>query len=316
MQGYRNQQLQQEVTAKLQRDGKILPVPVSNEEVEKAFEGIKGNIGRRPATFTWRQIVLDPKPSAAEKAVALRHIDSLRADIVSGDDFSRVAKRESADSSSRVVGGDIGWNRRGGGLVPSFERWLFVMDPGKVSPVFETPFGFHILRVERVNGPERKAQHILIRWAIDSADLARTRALADSVKAMWQAGTPFDTLANRYHDFESREQTSVLTPFPFDSLPQQYQDAFAGLGVGDFAIFRIPNKGYPGIPKYVVARIESYQPGGPMTLADVRSQLRSNLEQSAAIRHYLDDLRTKVFVQIYPDALTPPNLASGAGAGS
>jgi peptidyl-prolyl cis-trans isomerase SurA len=314
MEQMRNNELQQEVTAKLKRDGKILPVPVSEDEVQKAFEGIKGNLPRRPATFTWHQIVINPEPSAKEKAVAKARIDSIRAEIVAGGDFARIAKRESADSTTREVGGDLGWNRRGSGLVPSFEQWLFAMEPGKVSPVFETPFGYHILRVDRVNGPERKARHILIQPTIDSADIARTQALADSVKQMWINGVPFDTLARKYHDYASREETSVLTPYPFDSLPQTYQDAFAGLHAGDAVVFKIANTQHPGTPKFVVARVESYQPGGQSTLADVRNQLRGNLEQSAAIRRYLDDLRKKTFVEIKPDALAPPPRPT-AGAG-
>ncbi|MGH7670428.1 MAG: SurA N-terminal domain-containing protein, partial [Gemmatimonadaceae bacterium] len=42
LQQMRDGQLQQEVTAKLQRDGKILPVSVSEQEVQQAFDGIKG----------------------------------------------------------------------------------------------------------------------------------------------------------------------------------------------------------------------------------------------------------------------------------
>lgn len=314
MQQLRDGQLQQEVTAKLQRDGKILPVSVSEQEVQQAFDGIKGNLGRRPATFTWRQIVINPQPSAKAKARALAHADSVRAEIVAGGDFARIAKRESADSTTREVGGDLGWNRRGSGLVPTFEQWLFALQPGQISPVFETPFGYHILRVDRVNGPERKARHILIRPVIDSADVAKAQLLADSVKKMWLAGVPFDTLAKKYHDFASREETSVLTPYPFDSLPQSYQDAFAGLKDGDAVVFKIANAQTPWVPKFVVARIVSYEPGGPLTLADVRARLRSNLEQTAAIRRYLDGLRQTTFVEIKKDALAPPPGAI-AGAG-
>ena len=314
LQQMREGQLEQEVTAKLKRDGKILPVSVSEDEVQRAFEGIKGGLGNRPATFTWHQIVINPQPSAREKAVARAHADSLRAEIMAGGDFARIAKRESADSTTREVGGDLGWNRRGSGLVPSFEQWLFALPPGQVSPVFETPFGYHILRVDRVNGPERKSRHILIRPVIDSADVARAQALADSVKKMWLAGVPFDTLAAKYHDYASREETSVLTPYPFDSLPQTYQDAFAGLRADDAVVFRIANTQTPWIPKFVVARIDTYEPGGPLTLADVRARLRANLEQTAAIRRYLDGLRKTTFVEIMPGALAPPPGAmSGAG---
>ncbi|MGH7669349.1 MAG: peptidylprolyl isomerase, partial [Gemmatimonadaceae bacterium] len=306
IQQMRNGELQQEVTAKLQRDGKILPVAVSEQEVQQAFDGIKGSLGKRPATFTWHQIVINPQPSAKAKAIALAHADSVRAEIVAGGDFARIAKRESADSTTREVGGDLGWNRRGSGLVPTFEQWLFALPPGQISPVFETPFGYHILRVDRVNGPERKSRHILIRPVIDSADVARANTLADSVKKLWLAGVPFDTLAKKYHDYASREETSVLTPYPFDSLPQTYQDAFAGLKPDDAVVFKIANTQTPWVPKFVVARIDSYEPGGPLTLADVRSRLRQNLEQTAAIRRYLDGLRKLTFVQIMPGALVPP----------
>jgi peptidyl-prolyl cis-trans isomerase SurA len=314
----RHSQIQQAVVAKLKQDGKILPVSVSEQEVQQAFDAMKGNLPKRPATFTWRQIVIAPQPSAKEKAAARARADSIRAEIVAGADFAQLAKRESADSSTRVVGGDLGWNRRGSGLVPSFERMLFALDPGQISPVFETPFGFHILRVDRINGPERKARHILIRWQIDSADLARTAMLADSVKQMWLSGkVPFDTLAARYNDNASREETSILTPYPFDSLPQTYQDAFAGLKDGDAVVFKIPDAQDPGIPKFVVARVASYEAGGAMTLDDVRARLRQNLEQSASIRRYLDDLRQQVFVEIKPGALLPPSpgmYTPGAGA--
>jgi len=302
----RTAQLQQAAAAKLKQDGQILPVSVSEREVQQAFDAMKGNLPKRPATFTWHQIVINPQASAKAKAAAYAKAESLRAEIVAGGDFARIAKRESMDSTTREVGGDLGWNRRGGGLVPSFERMLFSVEPGQISPVFETPFGYHILRVDRVNGPERKARHILIRPVIDSADIARTARLADSVKTMWERGVPFDTLAAKYHDYASREETSILTPYPFDSLPQTYQDAFAGLKADDVVVFRIANAQTPNVPKFVVARIESYQPGGSMTLSDVRSRLRDNLEQSAAIRHYLDGLRKTEFVEIMHDALLPP----------
>ncbi|MDE3215914.1 MAG: peptidylprolyl isomerase, partial [Gemmatimonadota bacterium] len=309
----RQSQTQQAVVAKLKQDGKILPVSVSEQEVQQAFEAMKGNLPRRPSTFTWRQIVIAPQPSAKEKAAARARADSIRAEIVAGADFAQIAKRESADSTTRAVGGDLGWNRRGSGLVPSFERVLFAMEPGQISPVFETPFGFHILRVDRINGPERKARHILIRWQIDSADLARTAALADSVKQIWLEGkVPFDSLVARYNDNASREETSILTPYPFDSLPQTYQDAFAGLKDGSAVVFRIADAQMPGIPKYVVARVASYEAGGTMTLDDVRARLRQNLEQSASIRRYLDGLRNSVFVEIKPDALLPPPAGSFA----
>ena len=87
-------------------------------------------------------------------------------------------------SDDRFLGLDLGWRRRGGGsegLVPEFEYVIFRMGPGQVSPVFETSFGFHIIKLEKARGPERQARHILIQPSMTAEDALRTaEALAHS----------------------------------------------------------------------------------------------------------------------------------------
>jgi peptidyl-prolyl cis-trans isomerase SurA len=79
------------------------------------------------------------------------------------------------DPGTKQLGGDLGWNRRGGGLVPEFEQMMFALRPGDVSPVIKTAFGYHIIKVDRVQSAEVKARHILISPVIDSADVARAK---------------------------------------------------------------------------------------------------------------------------------------------
>ena len=59
----------------------------------------------------------------------------------------------------RQQGGDLGWNRRGP-MVPEFDRVMFALNPGVLSPSWR-PFGYHIIRVDRVQPAEVKARHIL-----------------------------------------------------------------------------------------------------------------------------------------------------------
>src|SRR5581483_12233654 len=203
----------------------------------------------------------------------------------------------------------IGWARRGDNL-PEFDRWLFgsqfnaPLAPGQMSPVFETPFGFHILRVDRVSGPEVKAHQILIMAKVDSADLARTQKLADSVAAALRAGTPFDTLAKKYHDYAGKEETSILTPFWRDSLPQPYQQGFAGKKPGDIVDFQIPGSPlHPNIPKYVVAQLQTVDEGGERTLDEMRAAVRQELAERGGVRRYVDALRKQAYVSIRLDTL-------------
>ena len=73
---------------------------------------------------------------------------------------------------TKELGGDLGWNRRGR-MVPEFDRMMFALNPGIISPVIETAFGFHIIRVDRVQPAEVKARHILIRPTVDTSDESR-----------------------------------------------------------------------------------------------------------------------------------------------
>ena len=65
---YRRQNLQQKAFAELRKQAK--PVNVSDEQVTAAFEKSRSDLQKRPATVTFRQIIVAPHASAAAKAKA------------------------------------------------------------------------------------------------------------------------------------------------------------------------------------------------------------------------------------------------------
>ena len=291
----RRNALQEKLFAKMRQEGKIVPVPVSEQDVNEAFEKAKGNLPKRPATVTFRQIVVPARPSDRAKAVAKAKAESLVVELRRGGDFEQIAKRESMDPSSKELGGDLGWNRRGQ-MVAEFERWMFALAPGQTSPVVETTFGYHIIRVDRVQPGEVKARHILIRPHIDSADVAAAKLRADSVTALWQSGTSFDSLAARYHDPE--EEKGSLQPFDRAQLPESYRTAFEGKGTGAFIEpFPIDDPARAA-KKYVVSQIMKADDGGDYTLSDFRNQIRDQLAQERGMRRVIDQLRREVYVSV------------------
>jgi len=62
-----------------------------------------------------------------------------------GEDFTALAKQYSQDSTA-ARGGDIGLFPRGV-MFPKFEEIAFSGKPGEVSPVFETPKGFNVMKI-------------------------------------------------------------------------------------------------------------------------------------------------------------------------
>lgn len=278
------------------------PVQVTEAEVSAAFEASKDKLPRRPATVAFRQIVIPPRPSAAAKAVAHAKADSLLKEIQDGADFATVARRESMDPGSKDLGGDLGWARRGSGFVPEFERAIFSLPPGRLV-VVETVFGYHVLRVDRVQPAEVKSRHVLITPKLDSTDVARARGLADSVLAKWRSGVAYDSLAALYHD--PAEERTVLDGWAVDSLPEVYKSAVEGIAAREFTKpFEIPDA-RSGFPKYGILQITERSEGGDYTVADLRSRIRSQLVQEKQIRRMLDQLRREHYVRVLFGAAEP-----------
>jgi len=63
-----------------------------------------------------------------------------------GADFAALARQYSQDPS-KDNGGDLGFFGRGQ-MVPQFEEAVNRLQPGQVSPVVESPFGYHVIKLE------------------------------------------------------------------------------------------------------------------------------------------------------------------------
>jgi len=109
---------------KLREDNKVIPANVSDNDVKEAFERSRASLPKKPASVTFRQVVIAPKPTLAAKNVARVKAESILAEIKRGGDFALLAKRESMDPTTKETGGDLGWARRGQ-YVAEFERWVW-----------------------------------------------------------------------------------------------------------------------------------------------------------------------------------------------
>jgi peptidyl-prolyl cis-trans isomerase SurA len=162
--------------------------------------------------------------------------------------------------------------------------------------VVETTFGFHIIRIDRVQPAQVKSSHILIIPHLDSADLARAQLVADTVITKWRSGTPYDSLVKYYHDpAELKSQPLV----PNDTtLPAEYRNAIEGVKKGQLTQpFQIPNP-QTGFPKIVIVLITDRIDAGEYTVADVRDKIRQQLVEEGQFHRMIDQLRREQFVKI------------------
>lgn len=79
-----------------------------------------------------------------DEAAARAGIEAALAELeASGSDFAEIADKHS-DCPGR--GGDLGWFPMGQ-MVDEFDAVVFPMEPGQMSPIFRTAFGFHIAKM-------------------------------------------------------------------------------------------------------------------------------------------------------------------------
>lgn len=83
---------------------------------------------------------VDEKTNEETALAAIRAVDER---LKAGESFEAVAD-ELSDCPGR--GGDLGWFPRGE-MVPEFDAVVFALQADEVSPIFRTPFGFHIAKV-------------------------------------------------------------------------------------------------------------------------------------------------------------------------
>jgi parvulin-like peptidyl-prolyl isomerase len=89
-------------------------------------------------------------PSEEQIRFAYEKILRAQAELENGESFGQVEAKYSAGALSRGTNdGDLGYVGRGK-MVPEFERMAFCLPINKLSPVFASPFGFHILQVTGV----------------------------------------------------------------------------------------------------------------------------------------------------------------------
>jgi len=207
---------------------KLEKVHISSGEVKEFYETNRDSLPEKPAGVRLAHILISTTPGQATQDSLRQFAQLIRSKALSGDDFSTLAKSYSQDPSS-VDGGDLGWFSRGA-MVPEFDTAAFALQPGQISDVVRTQYGFHIIKCTGKKEDKIRVSHILIRLTPSDEDLQAKQALADSIYNQLQNGANFANLARQYSDDEnSRDSGGELGWYSADNLMPGFKEALADL---------------------------------------------------------------------------------------
>lgn len=276
------------------QDGKIKSVTPTDAEMRAVFEREKSTLQPRPPLISFRQVVVAPRATDDARAVTRALGDSIAGELRRGGDFATAARRFSQDVGSREQGGSLDWFRRGQ-MVREFEQVAFTFRPGFISDPVESPFGFHIIQVERVQPAEVKARHILLMPPIGQEQADSARALATRLHAAVQAGASLDSIQRVHHD---RSAPEVYAQLPETNIPGPYAAALTGVTPGQLAALVTLADENPTRTKYAIVQVTARTPGGEPRYEDVVDELRRQLSRRIGIRRYIDQLRAGAYVEV------------------
>lgn len=119
--------------------------------------GMRGAAGAMVHQYHVRHILVKTSEVTSAADAKLK-IDDIYAKLKAGASFSDLAKTYSDDPGSAQNGGDLSWVSSGE-MVPAFENMMIQTPAGQVSPVFKSPYGWHILQVEDTRDKDMTEQY-------------------------------------------------------------------------------------------------------------------------------------------------------------
>jgi peptidyl-prolyl cis-trans isomerase D len=246
-------------------------------EIAEYYELHKEDRFTEPEQVRARHILVKvPADASAEvKAAARKKAEGLLAAVKGGADFATLARKSSDDPGSAAKGGDLGLFPRGR-MAPEFEAAAFALEPGGVSDVVETSFGFHVIKVEehRPGGPKPldQVRDEIVETLKKERAFELARQEAEAARRKVARGTPFaEAVAGR--TLEETPPFAAGADVPGVGRVKAFGDSAFALGAGEVSdLIETDDAIYLLAP---FDRVEAHTPA----LADVRDRVLADVRR-------------------------------------
>ena len=142
--------LDQQMVWQLRNEVIAVDTLMSDSALRAEFERRQPNAQVRARHILFR---MPQNATDAQRDSVIAVARQVRELAVTGTDFAQLATEHSEDPGTAARGGDLGFFGRGQ-MIDTFEAAVFALEPGQVSELVETPYGFHIIKLEERQLPD------------------------------------------------------------------------------------------------------------------------------------------------------------------
>jgi peptidyl-prolyl cis-trans isomerase SurA len=269
-------------------------VIISSGEVKEFYNTYIDSLPQRPAGVHLAHILISTMLGQVTRDSLRGYAQLLYDKARYGEDFQLLAEAYSDDPGAKN-GGDLGWFGRGE-MVPEFEKVAFSLQPGQISDIVETQFGFHIIKVTDRKGNKVRASHILVSFKASSDDIKQAELLADSVYNLLLEGSDFGELTAKYSDDEnSAENQGDIGWFASDELFQEFRQVLVDIQPGEFSQPVLSRYGYH------ILKVLEKKESRPLDFADDYDdieEIAKRYKTQKELKEWLEQTKEKYFIEV------------------
>jgi peptidyl-prolyl cis-trans isomerase SurA len=307
--GIRNNGIMQQMQQKLVEDVTITP-----SEVRLYFERLpKDSIPFIETQVEVQIITLQPQVSKQQVDEIKNRLRDFTNRVNSGEsEFSTLAILYSEDPGSAAMGGELGFKAKGA-YVPEFSAVAFQLtEPGKVSKVVETEFGYHIIQLIERRGDRANFRHILLTPKVSAKELTDARARMDTLRMDLDSAKFTFEEAARYlsSDKNTRNSGGMMTSersgaarMTMDELPAEVARVVARMEVGEISKPFVMKDSKTSRDQVAIVKLKRRIPGHKATYYDDYQTVKEIYEQhlhQEIIENFIREKQKTTYVRIKP----------------
>jgi len=267
-------------------------IQVTDEQVQAYYDAHHGEMPPKPAQVRVRHLVITPKPSAEEEVATREKLRGAMARLDAGEDFAAVARDVSEDPSA-PAGGELGYFSREDLGDPVIAEAAFALPDSGISGIVRSRFAYHIIQRLDTRDDKVHLRHIAIPQATGDDDVARARALMNTVVDRLEQGADFIGLVQAYSDLTDND--GDMGYYPIDGLFPQYRDAINPLPIGGISGVVTDDQGFH------LFQLLDRKGETQYTFEELEERIEAILkreELATRYRAWADELREEAYVEI------------------